>query len=81
LHLNAFLMTVGHHESAWRFPPLLPSGLEEFVDHVVPILQRRGLFRTRYSGTTLRDHYGLPRPANRFATAEVTGWAVTGRRG
>jgi alkanesulfonate monooxygenase SsuD/methylene tetrahydromethanopterin reductase-like flavin-dependent oxidoreductase (luciferase family) len=31
-------------------PPLLPSGLEEFVDHVVPILQRRGLFRTEYQG-------------------------------
>ncbi len=47
-------------------PPVLPSGLETFVDHVVPILQRRGLFRTEYTGTTLRDHYGLPRPANRF---------------
>jgi alkanesulfonate monooxygenase SsuD/methylene tetrahydromethanopterin reductase-like flavin-dependent oxidoreductase (luciferase family) len=33
-------------------PPLLPSGLEEFVDHVVPILQRRGLFRTEYQGST-----------------------------
>ncbi|WP_306216380.1 LLM class flavin-dependent oxidoreductase [Actinoplanes sp. RD1] len=42
-------------------PPVLPSGLEAFVDHVVPILQRRGLFRTEYTGTTLRDHYGLPR--------------------
>ncbi|MFG3556870.1 LLM class flavin-dependent oxidoreductase [Micromonospora sp. NPDC047557] len=48
-------------------PPVLPSGLEAFVDHVVPILQRRGLFRTEYTGTTLRDHYGLPRPANQFA--------------
>ncbi|WP_155384735.1 LLM class flavin-dependent oxidoreductase [Catellatospora paridis] len=47
-------------------PPVLPSGLAAFVDHVVPILQRRGLFRTEYTGTTLRDHYGLPRPANRF---------------
>ena len=43
-------------------PPLLPSGLEEFVDHVVPILQRRGLFRREYRGTTLRDHHGLPTP-------------------
>jgi FMN-dependent oxidoreductase (nitrilotriacetate monooxygenase family) len=49
-------------------PPLLPSGLEEFVDHVVPVLRRRGLFRTEYTGSTLRDHYGLPRPANQFAT-------------
>ncbi|GGO32722.1 LLM class flavin-dependent oxidoreductase [Micromonospora parathelypteridis] len=48
-------------------PPVLPSGLETFVDHVVPILQRRGLFRTEYTGATLRDHYGLPRPANQSA--------------
>ncbi|MEJ3750870.1 LLM class flavin-dependent oxidoreductase [Actinomycetes bacterium KLBMP 9797] len=43
-------------------PPVLPSGLEAFVDHVVPILQRRGVFRTSYEGATLRDHYGLARP-------------------
>ncbi|WP_432571875.1 LLM class flavin-dependent oxidoreductase [Kineococcus sp. SYSU DK005] len=42
--------------------PVLPSGLEEFVEHVVPLLQRRGLFRTEYTGTTLREHYGLPVP-------------------
>ncbi|GAB3805856.1 NtaA/DmoA family FMN-dependent monooxygenase [Micromonospora zhanjiangensis] len=52
-------------------PPVLPSGLEAFVDHVVPILQRRGLFRTEYTGSTLREHYGLPRPANRFARPAV----------
>jgi FMN-dependent oxidoreductase (nitrilotriacetate monooxygenase family) len=46
-------------------PPALPSSLEAFVDHVVPILQRRGLFRTDYEGTTLRDNYGLARPVNR----------------
>lgn len=45
-------------------PPVLPSGLEAFVDHVVPILQRRGSFRTDYTGTTLREHYRLPRPTN-----------------
>jgi FMN-dependent oxidoreductase (nitrilotriacetate monooxygenase family) len=49
-------------------PPVLPSGLESFVDHVVPILQQRGLFRTEYEGHTLRDNYGLPHPANRNAT-------------
>ncbi|MCW2920065.1 MAG: putative nitrilotriacetate monooxygenase [Actinomycetia bacterium] len=43
-------------------PPILPTGLEDFVDHVVPILQWRGLFRTEYTGQTLRDHYGLDRP-------------------
>ncbi|MEU3477690.1 LLM class flavin-dependent oxidoreductase [Streptomyces sp. NPDC033754] len=47
-------------------PAVLPSGLEAFVDRVVPLLQERGLFRTEYTGTTLRDHYGLPRPANRL---------------
>jgi FMN-dependent oxidoreductase (nitrilotriacetate monooxygenase family) len=46
-------------------PAVLPSGLSDFVDHVVPILQRRGVFRADYEGTTLRDHYGLARPANR----------------
>jgi FMN-dependent oxidoreductase (nitrilotriacetate monooxygenase family) len=54
-------------------PPVLPSGLVTFTDHVVPILQQRGLFRTDYTGTTLRDHYGLPRPAGRaFAVEEAT---------
>jgi FMN-dependent oxidoreductase (nitrilotriacetate monooxygenase family) len=48
-------------------PPTLPAGLTDFVDLVVPELQRRGLFRTEYSGTTLRQHYGLSRPDNQFA--------------
>ncbi|GAB2804583.1 LLM class flavin-dependent oxidoreductase [Lentzea nigeriaca] len=47
--------------------PLLPSGLEEFVDQVVPLLRARKLFRTEYTGRTLRDHYGLARPASRYA--------------
>jgi hypothetical protein len=46
-------------------PPVLPSGLTAFVDHVVPLLQRRGLFRSEYEGKTLRDNYGLARPENR----------------
>jgi alkanesulfonate monooxygenase len=46
--------------------PWLPGGLAAFCDRVVPELQRRGLFRTGYEGTTLREHLGLPRPANRF---------------
>jgi FMN-dependent oxidoreductase (nitrilotriacetate monooxygenase family) len=50
-------------------PPSIPDQLEVFVDHVVPILQKRGLFRTEYEGTTLRDHYGLDRPASSFTTA------------
>jgi FMN-dependent oxidoreductase (nitrilotriacetate monooxygenase family) len=47
--------------------PALPSSLQAFVDHVIPVLRARGLFRTEYHGTTLRDNYGLPRPASRFA--------------
>ncbi|WP_159845919.1 LLM class flavin-dependent oxidoreductase [Nocardia sp. CY41] len=48
-------------------PPYYPGGLEVFAETVVPILQERGLFRTEYTGTTLRDHFGLPRPDSRFA--------------
>ncbi len=48
-------------------PPVLPAMLDIFVDEVVPILQARGLFRRAYEGTTLRDHYGLDRPASPFA--------------
>jgi FMN-dependent oxidoreductase (nitrilotriacetate monooxygenase family) len=53
-------------------PPSIPDQLEVFVDHVVPILRERGLFRTEYEGTTLRDHYGLERPGNvHLAPTEV----------
>jgi FMN-dependent oxidoreductase (nitrilotriacetate monooxygenase family) len=40
-------------------PHITPSGLDPFVDQVVPLLQERGVFRTDYEGTTLRDHLGL----------------------
>jgi FMN-dependent oxidoreductase (nitrilotriacetate monooxygenase family) len=43
-------------------PPVLPAMLDVFVDEVIPLLQKRGLFRTAYEGETLRDHYGLDRP-------------------
>ena len=46
--------------------PYLPGGLDDFVDKVVPELQRRRLFRREYEGKTLRENLGLPRPANRF---------------
>ncbi|MGW1887030.1 LLM class flavin-dependent oxidoreductase [Streptomyces sp. NPDC001970] len=59
-------------------PPLLPSGLVHFVDQVVPELQRRRLFRTDYTGRTLREHYGLARPANRFSRTPA---GVRGRAG
>jgi len=45
-------------------PQLYPSGLNAFVDKVVPELQNRGYFRTAYEGTTLRSSLGLARPAN-----------------
>lgn len=46
--------------------PYLPMGLDDVVDKLVPELQRRGIFRTEYEGTTLRENLGLERPANRF---------------
>jgi FMN-dependent oxidoreductase (nitrilotriacetate monooxygenase family) len=47
-------------------PPALPGDLQTFVDHVIPELRRRGLFRHEYEGTTLREHYGLPRPRSQY---------------
>ena len=44
----------------------LPGGFDDFVNQVIPELQRRGLFRTSYSGHTLRHHLGLQRPENRY---------------
>lgn len=73
-HLSQALAYVNGHEKQWApttrvsrniMPAVLPSGLELFVDHVVPILRSRGFFRTEYTGRTLREHYGLPRPTNR----------------
>ncbi|MBD2165961.1 LLM class flavin-dependent oxidoreductase [Calothrix membranacea FACHB-236] len=55
--------------------PFLPEGLNDFVDQVVPELQRRGIFRKEYEGKTLRENLGLARPANHFfetATASVS---------
>jgi FMN-dependent oxidoreductase (nitrilotriacetate monooxygenase family) len=46
--------------------PYLPGGLDDFVDKVVPELQRRGIYRHEYEGTTLRQSLGLARPKNRF---------------
>ena len=58
-------------------PPLLPAMLDAFGAEVIPLLQRRGLFRTAYEGTTLREHYGLDWPKSSFdaapAMAEASG--------
>jgi hypothetical protein len=52
-----------------------PSGLEPFVDQVVPELRRRGIFRTEYEGTTLRDHLGLDWPEKRQFGSTRTSWS------
>src|SRR5882762_2938184 len=63
--MEEWLFTEGSDGFTVMFP-YLPGGLEDFVAHVIPELQRRGLFRREYEGTTLREHLGLPRPHNRF---------------
>jgi FMN-dependent oxidoreductase (nitrilotriacetate monooxygenase family) len=50
-------------------PPLLPNMLDVFSAEVIPLLTRRGLFRTEYAGTTLREHYGLDWPKTAFEPA------------
>ena len=47
-------------------PPVLPAQLEVFIAEVIPLLRRRGLFRTVYEGETLRAHYGLTLPNSQF---------------
>ena len=47
-------------------PPLYPQMLDAFATEVIPILQKRGYFRTEYEGSTLREHYGLDRPQSQY---------------
>ena len=49
-------------------PASLPGGIEDFVELVVPELQSRGVFRTEYEGSTLRENLGLRRPRSRHTT-------------
>ncbi len=58
-------------------PPFLPGGLDDFVELVLPELRRRGLFRTEYTGRTLREHLGLKRPKSRYARLEEAAGAVS----
>lgn len=63
------LQTWFENEAADGFnvlPPSTPAGLNDFVELIVPELQRRGLFRTEYEGTTLRENLGLQRPENQY---------------
>lgn len=63
--MEEWLVTEGSDGFNVMFP-YLPGGLDDFVDQVVPELQRRGLFRREYEGKTLRENLGLSRPKNRF---------------
>jgi alkanesulfonate monooxygenase SsuD/methylene tetrahydromethanopterin reductase-like flavin-dependent oxidoreductase (luciferase family) len=67
--MEEWLVTEGSDGFNIMFP-YLPAGIDDFVDRVVPELQRRGLFRREYEGTTLRENLGLPRPPNRFFAEE-----------
>ena len=66
--MEEWLMTRGSDGFTVQFP-YLPGGLDDFVNRVVPELQRRGIFRREYEGKTLRDNLGLPRPENQFLQA------------
>jgi FMN-dependent oxidoreductase (nitrilotriacetate monooxygenase family) len=57
-------------------PPWLTGGFDLFADHVVPLLRARGIFRHEYTGTTLRDHYGLPRPDSQYDQLPRTTYAT-----
>lgn len=52
-------------------PAYYPGSLDDFVNMVVPELQRRGIFRTAYEGATLRENLGIPRPTSRYAKAAM----------
>jgi FMN-dependent oxidoreductase (nitrilotriacetate monooxygenase family) len=58
--------TAGAADGFNIMPPLLPAQLDAFSSGVIPLLQRRGLFRTEYTGMTLREHYALPWPTSVF---------------
>ena len=62
-------LTTGAADGFNIMPPVLPQSLDDFVEMVIPELQRRGLFRTAYEGTTLRESLGLKRPVNRHLAA------------
>ncbi|WP_018502744.1 LLM class flavin-dependent oxidoreductase [Parafrankia discariae] len=51
--------------------PYLPDTLDDFATLVIPELRRRGLFRSEYSGRTLRENLGLPRPPSRWSAVQA----------
>ena len=66
---NVLAVATGAADGFNVMPPWLPGGFDLFAEQVVPILRKRGLFRHDYEGTTLRDHYGLTRPASLYSNA------------
>lgn len=62
-------LTSGAADGFNLMPDVLPSGLETFVDEVVPLLRKRGIFRSEYTSKTLRGHFGLKEPKNRFGSS------------
>jgi alkanesulfonate monooxygenase len=73
--MEEWLMTNASDGFTLQFP-YLPGGLDDFCNQVVPELQRRGLFRKDYEGTTLRENLGLPRPENRFFARKAAATAA-----
>jgi hypothetical protein len=79
LNLMTGLGSLGVHLGGWRHPRSwtdtsmnLQHNIEaaKIVDLLIPELQRRGLFRTEYTGKTLRENVGLPTPRNPYFTPE-----------
>jgi len=66
--MEEWLSTGGADGFTIQFP-YLPQGLDNFVEKLVPILQKRGIYREDYEGNTLRENLGLPRPENQFLSA------------
>ncbi|MFD8692328.1 NtaA/DmoA family FMN-dependent monooxygenase [Streptomyces sp. NPDC059651] len=58
----AGLVATGAADGFLLVPHLTPGGLDDFVDQVVPLLQERGVFRSAYTGSTLRSHLGIAEP-------------------
>ena len=65
------MVVIGAADGFNVMPAWLPGSLTEFVDMVIPELQRRGLFRTEYEGKTLRDNLGLPAPVSRWEPVPI----------
>ena len=63
--MEEWLSTGGADGFTIQFP-YLPQGLDDFVEKLVPILQKKGIFREDYEGDTLRENLELPRPENQF---------------